>query len=67
MKKIYKITNETPVWFRRIKKGVSILSNTIVLILLGVGYADNSLAILICRLGISGIMDVLEAFIAEEV
>lgn len=67
MKKIYKITNETPLWFRRIKKVVSISSNTIVLILLGLGYSDNSLAILICRLGISGVMDVLEAFIAEEV
>lgn len=55
-----------PFWFTKAKNVVSILSDTAVVMLLALGYADNSMEILICRVGISGIMNALNALLKEE-
>lgn len=52
--------------FTKIKNAVSILSDTTVVILLALGYAENSLVILICRVGISGIMNAINVFLKDE-
>jgi hypothetical protein len=52
--------------FTKIKNAVSILSDTAVVILLALGYAENSMEILICRVGISGIMNALNVFLKDE-
>jgi len=55
-----------PNWFTKIKSVVSILSDTTVVILLALGYAENSLILLICRVGVSGVMNALNVFLKEE-
>lgn len=55
-----------PNWFTKVKSVVSILSDTTVVILLALGYAENSLQILICRVGVSGVMNSLNVFLKEE-
>lgn len=52
--------------FTKIKNAVSILSDTAVVMLLALGYAENSMEILICRVGISGIMNTINVFLKEE-
>lgn len=48
--------------FLKISKAVSILSNTLVIIFLGLGYSEDSLILLISRVGISGLMSIIEVF-----
>ena len=67
MKKV-SITNvglPAPRWFKRISKAVSILSNTAVVIMLGLGYAEDSLVMLVIRVGISGLMSFIEALLVD--
>jgi len=55
-----------PNWFLKTKNSVSILCDTAVVMLLALGYAENSLEILICRVGISGLMNSLNVFLKPE-
>ena len=52
--------------FQKISKAVSIISNTLVIILLGLGFEENSLILLIARVGISGLMSAIEVFYSED-
>ena len=52
--------------FQKISKAVSIISNTLVIILLGLGFEENSLILLIARVGISGLMSAIEVFYTDE-
>ena len=52
--------------FHKISKAVSIISNTVVIILLGLGFEENSLILLIARVGISGLMSALEVFYTDD-
>lgn len=54
-----------PRWFKRLSKAVSILSNTAVVIMLALGYAEDSLIMLIVRVGISGLMSFIEALLVD--
>ena len=54
-----------PKWFKRLSKAVSILSNTAVVIMLALGYAEDSLIMLIARVGISGFMSFIEALLTD--
>ncbi len=54
-----------PKWFKRLSKAVSILSNTAVVIMLALGYAEDSLVMLIARVGISGFMSFIEALLTD--
>ena len=52
--------------FQKISKAVSIISNTLVIILLGLGFEENSLILLIARVGISGLMSAIEVFYTDD-
>jgi hypothetical protein len=60
------MVRKKPTWFSKIKNAVSILSDTAVVMLLALGYSDNSLEILIFRVGISGVMNAINVFLKEE-
>ena len=59
------VNKPAPRWFRKLKRATTILSDTAVVMLLSMGYADNSLIILWCRVGLSGILTALEAILAN--
>ena len=52
--------------FQKISKAVSIISNTLVIILLGLGFEENSLTLLIARVGISGLRSAIEVFYTDD-
>jgi len=54
-----------PKWFRKLKKALTILSDTTAIILLALGYAENSLIMLMCRIGLSGVLESCEALLAN--
>lgn len=54
-----------PRWFRKTKKSITILSDSAVVMLLAMGYGENSMAMLIARVAVSGVLNSIEAFIAE--
>ena len=60
------INKPAPLWYRKLRKIVSLASNTAVVILLGMGYSDNSFWILVFRVGISGLMDTIDVFLSDE-
>lgn len=62
---IKNLNKPAPKWFRKLKRAVSLLSDTAVVMLLSMGQAENSLVILWCRVGISGIMNALEIILAN--
>lgn len=62
---IKNINSTPPKWFKRLNKSVSILSNTAVVIMLALGYAEDSLIMLIARVGISGLMGTIEALLTD--
>ena len=59
------LNKPAPRWFRRTKKAVTNLCDTAVIMLLAMGYADNSFAMLCIRTGVSGVLSAAEAFIAN--
>jgi len=65
MRALKNINNPAPKWFRKLKRIVSLLSNTAVVILLSLGYAENSLLILIARVGVSGLMDIIDILVTD--
>ena len=60
------MVRKKPTSFSKTKNAVSILSDTAVVMLLALGYAENSMEILICRVGISGIMNAINVFLKED-
>jgi len=54
-----------PKWFRKLKRAVSISSDSVVVLMLAAGFADNSFAILIVRVGISGAFNFVETLLAD--
>lgn len=54
-----------PKWFRKLKKALTILSDTAVVMLLSMGHAENSFIMLWCRVGLSGILESCEAMLAN--
>jgi hypothetical protein len=53
-------------WFRKLKKALSLLSDSTVIILLAAGYADDSFTILVIRVGVSASLNTLEIFLSDE-
>ena len=51
--------------FLKVKKAISRLSNAAVVILLMMGFTENSMAIVICRVGVDAILDAAETMLAE--
>lgn len=66
-KKIAGIFNKnTPVWFRKLRKAITLLSDASIVILLGIGYSEDSLILLVIRVGISAVMSSIEVFLTNE-
>ena len=59
------INKPAPRWFRKTKSALTILGDTAVIMLLAMGYAENSLVMLICRVGLSGALQALEAILSN--
>lgn len=59
------INKNTPIWFRKLRKGITLLSDATIVILLGIGYTDDSLLMLVLRVGISAIVNTVEIFLTE--
>jgi len=67
MTKVLKnINKNTPVWFRKLRKAVTLISDATIVIMLGIGYTDNSLIMLVLRVGISAVMSSIEVFLTDE-
>lgn len=60
------INKPSPLWFRKLKRVTSLLSDTAVVFLLAMGYADSSLPILISRVGISALMNTIDVLISDK-
>lgn len=60
------VKSKNYLFFQRIKRFITRLSDTLVVILLALGYAENSLAILIARVGVSGFLEAVEQLIKPE-
>lgn len=54
-----------PRWFRKTKRAVTVLADTAVIMLLATGHAQNSIIMLWCRVGISGVLTALETLLAN--
>jgi len=55
-----------PPKFLKIKKAITLLSDAAIIILLGLGYSDNSLIILILRVGLSAVLESIQLLISNE-
>lgn len=60
------INKRKPLWFIKLKRIVTVLSDAAIVILLGVGFSENSLILLILRLGVSAILNSIEIFLSDE-
>ena len=56
-----------PTWFLKLKKVITLLSDATIVILLAMGYTDNSIVILILRVGLSAILESVQLVISDEV
>jgi hypothetical protein len=54
-----------PRWFRKLKKALTLLADTAVVIMLAMGYAENSFIMLCLRVGLSGVLQSLEIMLAN--
>ena len=63
---IKKISTPAPKWFIKIKKAATLLCDAAVIILLGIGYSQESLTILIMRVGVSAILQTVELFLTDQ-
>lgn len=54
-----------PKWFRKLKRALTMLSDTAIVMLLAMGYTENSLIMLWLRVGLSGILNTLEVVLAN--
>lgn len=59
------VNKPAPRWFRKTKKAITLLSDTACVMLLSMGHAENSFIMLWCRVGISGVLQSLEAILAN--
>ena len=59
------ISKPAPSWFVKTKKATTMLSDAAVVILLSLGYSDNSFLILVIRVGLSAVMNTLEMLLAD--
>lgn len=57
----------TPVWFRKLKRAVSLTVTFGCALLLALGYTDQSLALIIIKLSESFLMNMLDILAGEDV
>lgn len=62
---ITRVSSPAPKWFRKTKRALTLLSDTAIVILLSMGYAENSLILLYLRVGLSGVLQAVEAILVD--
>lgn len=62
---IQRSSKRAPKWFRKLKRASTILADGAVVMMLAMGYTENSLIILWCRVGLSTGLQALEAVLVE--
>lgn len=60
------INNPAPRWFRKTKQALTLLADTACVILLAMGHSEDSLIMLILRVGLSGVLQSLEIVLSED-
>lgn len=65
-KLIQNMKTPAPRWFLRLKRAITLLADTTAVILLALGYTENSLIMLIVRVGVSGILESMEALLSDK-
>lgn len=60
------INKKKPSWFLKLKKAITLLSDAAIVILLGLGYSENSFIILILRVGLSAVLETIQILISDE-
>lgn len=63
---VINIKKPAPIWFQKLKKIISLTTNTVILALLLFGYTNDSLILLILKLGSSYIMSILDILLANK-
>jgi len=59
------IKSPAPKWFLRLKRSLTLLADTISVILLARGYLQDSFVMLIVRVGVSGLLESMEALLSD--
>lgn len=60
------IKSPAPKWFLRLKRSVTLMADTVSIILLARGYLQDSFVMLIVRVGVSGLLESLEALLSDK-
>lgn len=60
------IKKPAPRWFQKLKKIISLTTNTVIVGLLLAGYENESLLLLMIKLGSSYLMQLLDTLLADE-
>ena len=63
---ITNISKPAPSWFRKLQRISSIASDTIIVFLLSLGYAESSFWMLVARIGITNLMKAIEAILVDD-
>lgn len=58
-----RINSNTPLWFRKLKKAIALTSDTAIVCLLAAGYTNDSLVMVIARVGLSYALNLAEIFV----
>lgn len=64
---IFSTKTPSPNWFKKLKTAVSLTTNTAILILLAMGHAEESLLMLLVKVGSSYLMQMLDLLLGESV
>lgn len=60
-----RVSQPAPKWFRKTKRATTLLSDTAIVMLLAMGYSDDSFLLLCLRVGVSGVLQTVEAILVE--
>lgn len=60
------IKSPAPKWFLRLKRSLTLMADTVSVILLARGYLQDSFIMLIVRVGVSGLLESLEALLSDK-
>ena len=60
-----RVAQPAPKWFRKTKRAATLLSDTAIVMLLAMGYSDSSFLMLCLRVGVSGVLQTVEAILVE--
>lgn len=59
------VNKPAPRWFRKTKRALTLLADTACIILLSMGYSEDSLLMLVLRVGLSGVLQSFEIILSN--